>query len=48
MCNQNQIPGFISEIKSFLSERFHVTRNGLFDSYAKEEQSENSDIDLLV
>lgn len=48
MYNQNQILEFISENKSYLKERFHVTRIGLFGSFARKEQTEHSDIDLLV
>lgn len=31
-----------------LLEKFHVTKIGLFGSYARGEQSDSSDIDLLV
>lgn len=31
-----------------LLERFHITRIGLFGSYARDEQKDSSDIDLLV
>jgi len=32
----------------FLMEAFHVNTIGLFGSYAREEQNETSDLDLLV
>lgn len=32
----------------FIKKSFHVTRIGLFGSYAREEQNEASDVDLLV
>ena len=31
-----------------LHEKFHISRIGLFGSYARNEQSDNSDIDLIV
>lgn len=48
MYNQKQILDFITDNKTLLLKRFHVTRIGLFGSYARQEQSENSDIDLIV
>ncbi|QUH22435.1 nucleotidyltransferase family protein [Methanobacterium alkalithermotolerans] len=32
----------------FLRENFHVDKIGLFGSYARQEQSEKSDLDLLI
>jgi len=29
-------------------EKFHITRIGIFGSYARDEQNKNSDIDFLV
>lgn len=34
--------------KEFLRSRFHVTSIGVFGSYAQGEQTEKSDIDILV
>ncbi len=38
----------LQSLKPFLSDRFFVERIGLFGSYAQNEQTDNSDIDLLV
>ncbi|KAF0237234.1 MAG: hypothetical protein FD181_2068 [Prolixibacteraceae bacterium] len=48
MHTQKQILDFISENKSFLNQQFHVSKIGLFGSYARNEQTSNSDIDLIV
>ncbi|MBA9088612.1 hypothetical protein FHR92_005130 [Fontibacillus solani] len=34
--------------KHYLKEHFHVEKIGLFGSFARDEQTETSDIDLLV
>lgn len=34
--------------KPLLEKKFHVKTIGIFGSYAREEQTENSDIDILV
>lgn len=48
MYTQKQILDFISKSKPMLQEKFHISRIGLFGSYARGEQSSNSDIDLIV
>lgn len=48
MYSQKQILDFISENKIVLREQFHISRIGLFGSFARKEQSEHSDIDLIV
>ncbi len=48
MTTKDQILTFISENKKMLQEKFHITRIGLFGSYARGEQKDSSDIDLLV
>lgn len=48
MYNQKEILDFLAENKHFLKEKFHVVRIGLFGSFARREQSDNSDIDLIV
>lgn len=46
--SQQEILTFIAEHKIELAERFGVQRIGLFGSYARNSQTANSDIDLLV
>jgi predicted nucleotidyltransferase len=48
MTNKDQILSFISQNKNMLLEKFHITKIGLFGSYARGEQKDSSDIDLLV
>lgn len=46
--NREKIISILKEQITFLNEKYHLRRIGLFGSYAKESQSENSDIDLVV
>jgi len=39
---------FLKENKSILAERYDVVKIGLFGSYAAENQTESSDIDIIV
>jgi uncharacterized protein len=48
MKSSEEILMFITRNKSFLRERFHILRIGIFGSYARGEQHVNSDVDLLV
>ena len=48
MTTRDQILSFISQNKSQFRDKFHIVRMGLFGSYARGEQKEKSDIDLLV
>jgi predicted nucleotidyltransferase len=38
----------LKEQKDFLKEKYFVKRIGIFGSYVRDEQSEESDIDVLV
>ncbi|MBT3804839.1 MAG: toxin-antitoxin system toxin subunit [Desulfobacula sp.] len=46
--SKNEIINLIKAEKSFLKETFGVLNIGLFGSYAKDQQTPDSDIDLLV
>ncbi len=48
MYTQKQILSFISKHKPMLQDKFHITKIGLFGSYARKEQTDISDIDLIV
>jgi len=48
MYTQKQILDFISKNKTFLEKQFHVSKIGLFGSYARNEQTNNSDVDLVI
>ncbi len=48
MLTQNQILQFLSENKTFLRSEFHVSKIGLFGSFARNEQGPESDIDVLI
>ncbi len=46
--SKNEIINLIKAEKSFLKETFGVLNIGIFGSYAKDQQTPDSDIDLLV
>jgi len=48
MKNKVMIEKKIKDNKQTLQKKFHVKRIGIFGSYARSEQSEKSDIDILV
>lgn len=48
MHTQKQILDFLSKNKNLLNRQFCVSRIGLFGSYARNEQTDDSDIDLIV
>ncbi len=48
MHTQKQILDFISKNKTLLKTQFHISKIGLFGSYARNEQTDKSDIDLIV
>ena len=48
MKTRAEVLNILRSLKGELSERYHVRSIALFGSYAREEQVEGSDIDLLV
>lgn len=48
MYSQQDILQFISANRTYLRDRFHIAKIGIFGSYAREEQTLDSDIDLIV
>jgi uncharacterized protein len=48
MLTSNDILGFLRQNKPFISEHFFCSQIGLFGSFARNEQTEDSDIDILV
>jgi len=48
MLTSNDIIHALSEKKSYLRDHFYCTEIGLFGSFARNEQTELSDIDILV
>ena len=46
--NRKEIIDFLKKNKSFLQERFDVSRIGLFGSYATGTNTIDSDIDIIV
>ena len=48
MLTSNDIISFLVENKSYLRNHFNCVEIGLFGSYARNEQTNESDIDILV
>jgi predicted nucleotidyltransferase len=48
MKNLEEIRQWLVQHKPVLQERYHVKELGIFGSYVRQEQTETSDIDLLV
>ena len=48
MLESNEIIQFLKKNKSYLRKHFHCSEIGLFGSFARNEQTEQSDIDILV
>lgn len=48
MTTKGEILDFLTRNKQYFRDRFGVIKIGLFGSYAKDEQTELSDIDLIV
>jgi predicted nucleotidyltransferase len=45
---EKKIMEVLKNNKEFLKKNFRVTRIGIFGSFARNEETENSDIDILV
>jgi len=48
MIDSNKILYYLSSNKSRLEKEYHLVKIGIFGSIAREEQNDNSDIDLIV
>ena len=48
MQTKEEILAFLRDHRTELRRRFHVARVGLFGSFAKDLQTEESDVDLLI
>lgn len=48
MINRSDILHFLRINKALFQEKYNVVKIGIFGSYSREEQTENSDIDIIV
>ncbi len=48
MIERQDILTFLSSNKKLFRRKFNIIKIGIFGSYAREEQTENSDIDILI
>ncbi len=48
MKSREEVLSILQRARGDLQERFHITRMALFGSYARGDQREGSDVDILV
>lgn len=48
MRNREEIENILKKYKSYLNEKYNVEKIGIFGSYVRGEESEHSDIDILI
>lgn len=48
MIEQKEIENKLQKLKPVLTSKFYVDKIGYFGSFARNEQTENSDIDIIV
>lgn len=48
MNTKNEIITFLQQNKSYLKDVFYVKKIGLFGSFARDEQTDKSDVDLII
>lgn len=48
MLSKEDIFSFIGQNYSYLQGHFHIEKIGIFGSFARNEQTDNSDIDLII
>ena len=46
--NKSEVTRILRDQKPYLAEQFHVKKIGIFGSYARNENTDNSDLDILV
>lgn len=48
MDTKKEIISFLQQNKDQLKKQYHITKIGLFGSFARDEQTDKSDVDLLI
>ena len=48
MINREELLNFLRTNKDLLKSKYSLTKIGIFGSYARDEQTENSDIDIIL
>ena len=48
MIKKEDILGFVRQNRHYLKEHFHIKQIGLFGSFVHDEQTEDSDIDIII
>lgn len=48
MLTRQELLKFLRDNKEYLQKHFHLTKIGVFGSFAKEQQTPESDVDILI
>ncbi|TKI70231.1 hypothetical protein FCU45_02785 [Sulfurimonas crateris] len=48
MKTKNEIITFLQKNRAYICKTFHITKIALFGSFARDEQTDGSDVDLLI
>jgi len=48
MNTKNEILDFLTINHQYIIDKYHITKLGLFGSFARDEQNKDSDVDLLI
>jgi len=48
MNNKKEILNFLQTNHHYITQKYHVTKIGLFGSFARDEQTQKSDVDVLI
>ena len=48
MDTRQEIINFLKDNQSYIKKQFHLTKMGLFGSFARNEQQAQSDVDILI
>jgi len=48
MNTKQEIIDFLKNNHQYMLDKYHITKIGLFGSFAREEQTKDSDVDLLI
>ncbi len=48
MNTQQDIINFLTANQSYIQQHYHISKMGIFGSFAKEQQTHDSDVDILI
>jgi len=48
MDSKNEILDFLKTNRNYLQKRYHICKIGIFGSFARDEQNQDSDVDIII